>query len=81
MKITKSQIKQLIKEELEALAERDMDEVYSVGDKILVEIDGGDIDLEKIADVPPDFNDMVQFGIPVDAKFIAEIKMVAGGDE
>ena len=85
MKITKSQIKQLIKEELKAITESygyDYDE-FSVGDMIEVTIsdDGYDKGIERVEGVPDDFDDGMGGAYAPSAKFLAKIVKIAGGGE
>ena len=79
MKITKKQIKELIKEELETIAESygyDYDE-FNVGDVVEIEIEeGGTKNIERVKEVPEDFDEPSPY--PVEAKFLAKIIKVAG---
>jgi len=75
MKLTKTKLKQLIKEELKTLNEYEIDK-YNVGDFVEVTIsdDGYDRDIEKLTSVN-DFELTLPFNMS--AKFVAQIVKIA----
>ena len=83
MKITTTEIRQIIKEEIAKVLESygyDYDE-FSVGDMVEVTIsdDGYDKGIERVREVPDDFDDGMEGAYAPSAKFLAKIIKVAGG--
>ena len=83
MKITTTEIRQIIKEEIAKVLESygyDYDE-FNVGDMVEVTIsdDGYDKNIERVREVPDDFDDGMEGAYAPSAKFLAKIIKVAGG--